>query len=350
MTVVTSYPGVYLEEDASPCLSVSMLPTAVPLICMDSYFSQEPVRFNNWLDVVSYYSGKINLNDRKIPGLRAYFEAGGGPCYAVAWNVLSEVAEQLRSSIALVVANNEKMSDIQKKISTLSESLFVILDGPTDPITDATAADSYESSPSRAVYYPFIKTSWSIANVAPSAVMAGLYCKNDRQRGVWKAPANLALPPGYTPIHHVSNEIQGMYTSGRAINMIRSFGDSAPLVWGARTLEDSDNWRHISVRRLFLSVERDLEDVMRGLVFEPNAPLTWEKVRSAITSYLHQLWKQGALAGQSEDEAYFVQIGEDSTMSADDIAQGKMIAKIGLAATRPAEFIVLDFTQTVGTA
>lgn len=350
MTVVTSYPGVYVQENASFAATVNTLSTAVPLICMDAYFSSAPIRFNNWLDVVLYKSDNVDLNDAKFAGLRAYFESGGGPCYAVNYYQLDDAAKALESVVTLVVANNEKMEDMQTYLNDLPDSLFAILDGPKDEITGANATDGYPSNSRGAVYYPFLKTSWSTADIAPSAVMAGLYCRNDRQRGVWKAPANMPLPAGYTPLHTVTDELQGQYTSGRAINMIRSFNDSNPVVWGARTLEDSDNWRYIPVRRLFNSVERDVDNAMKDMVFEPNTPLTWEKVRSAINSYLHGLWKQGALAGASEDEAYFVQIGKDVTMSADDIAQGKMIVKIGLAATRPAEFIVLQFTQTVETA
>ncbi|MDR5837466.1 phage tail sheath C-terminal domain-containing protein [Caballeronia sp. LZ034LL] len=349
MTIETTYPGIYVQEDASPVISIGGLPTAVPLICMSDQFSTEPVKFNNWLDVVNYYSGKIDLNDRKVPGLRAYFEAGGGPCYAVAFKAACSCASMLSSIVSLLVSNNETIHDMQKMVKGLPETIFVILDGPYE-ITGPGAADGWESTSQAAVYYPTLKSSWSKRDVPPSVVVAGLYCRNDRERGVWKAPANMPLPRGYTTVQHVTDDLQAQYTSGRAINMIRSFNDDNPVVWGARTLEDSDNWRYISVRRLFNSVERDVDNAMKDMVFEPNTPLTWEKVRSAITSYLHQLWKQGALAGASDDEAYFVQIGKDITMSADDIAQGKMIVKIGLAATRPAEFIVLQFTQTVETA
>ncbi|MDR5817135.1 MULTISPECIES: phage tail sheath C-terminal domain-containing protein [unclassified Caballeronia] len=350
MTVVTSYPGVYVQENASFAATVNTLSTAVPLICMSAYFSKAPIRFNNWLDVTLYQSDNVDLNNAKFAGLRAYFESGGGPCYAVNYYDLVTAAKALESVVTLVVANGEKMEDMRFHLDHLPVSLFKILDGPKDEITGANATDGYPSNPCGAVYYPFLKTNWSTADIPPSAVMAGLYCRNDRQRGVWKAPANMPLPAGYTPLYTVTDDLQAQYTSGRAINMIRSFNDNAPVVWGARTLEDSDNWRYIPVRRLFNSVERDVDNAMKEMVFEPNTPLTWEKVRSAINSYLHQLWKQGALAGQSDDEAYFVQIGKDITMSADDIAQGKMIVKIGLAATRPAEFIVLQFTQTVEAA
>jgi phage tail sheath protein FI len=123
-------------------------------------------------------------------------------------------------------------------------------------------------------------------------------------------------------------------------DMIRTFDNLATVIWGARTLDDSDDWRYVSVRRHFNSVERDIGTAMQPMVFEPNNRPTWEKVRSAITNYLYSLWKSGALVGGTEKEAY--------TMTSDDIAQGKMIVKVGMSAVRPAEFIVLQFTQDVG--
>jgi phage tail sheath protein FI len=177
--------------------------------------------------------------------------------------------------------------------------------------------------------------------------MAALYCVSDRNRGVWKAPANIALPAGYQPSQPVTDDLQAQYNSGKAINMIRKLDNRGILVWGARTLEDSDNWRYISVRRLFNSAERDIRKAMASMIFEPNNALTWEKVRTAIANYLHSLWRQGALAGTTEQQACFVKIGKDITMTDDDIAQGKMIVEVGMAAVRPAEFIILQFTQDV---
>ena len=177
--------------------------------------------------------------------------------------------------------------------------------------------------------------------------MAGIYCTNDRSRGVWKAPANVPISADLTPQYKISDAIQGQFNTGCPINTIRTFEGQDAVVWGSRTLEDSDNWRYIPVRRLFDSVERDLKKAMNNMVFEPNTPPSWEKVRTAITNYMHSLWRQGALQGATEKQAYFVQIGKGTTMTDDDINQGKMIAQVGMAAVRPAEFIVLQITQDI---
>lgn len=134
----------------------------------------------------------------------------------------------------------------------------------------------------------------------------------------------------------------------RNLNFIRAFSGRGTLIWGARTLSDTDRWRYIPVRRLFSTVERDIQDALRIAVFDPNTQSTWQMVRSAVDHYLYNLWKHGGLQGQKPDEAYSVQVGEGVTMTADDVAAGRLILKVGLAAVRPAEFSILQFTVQVG--
>ncbi|MCF7696881.1 phage tail sheath subtilisin-like domain-containing protein [Mycetohabitans sp. B2] len=194
-----------------------------------------------------------------------------------------------------------------------------------------------------------------------SSAIAGVYCKTDRNRGVWKAPANVALTnvaglvqvatagnkPIFTPVT-VTEADQGKLNE-KGINAIRAFSDQGFVVWGARTLAAQDpEWRYVPVRRLFNSVERDIQQAMRTVMFEPNSPPTWEKVRAAIDNYLYSLWRLGALVGAKPDEAYFVQIGQNITMTKSDIDAGTLIVKVGMAAARPAEFIILQFSQILG--
>ncbi|MDR5816412.1 MULTISPECIES: phage tail sheath C-terminal domain-containing protein [unclassified Caballeronia] len=349
MAVTTSFPGVYVTEDQSPALSVGTASTTVPLFSMHYQFSGTAVRFEYWLDVVNYLGTGMDLEDAATAGLRAYFDAGGGPCYAVSHDYLEREAGKLSSTVNLIVENS---FDIPPEFQDLKpdDGIFLILDGPKDELTTADRPTRYGKNALAAVYYPWIRAKWTKADIAPSAVMAALYCKNDKNRGVWKAPANMPLPAGFTPKYKVSDDLQGQYMSAPAINMIRTFHDQNPVVWGARTLDETDEWRYVPVRRLFISAERDIRAAMNALMFEPNMPNTWEKVRSAVTSYLRSLWQQGGLTGVSEEEAFFVQIGKNVTMSQDEIEQGKMIVRVGMAATRPAEFIILEVTQNVQSA
>jgi hypothetical protein len=349
MPTTTTYPGVYIDEDASPSISVSTCATAVPLIaCYGA--PTTAIKFNSFLEYINYIGGwQQSTSDANAIPIRAYFENGGGPCYIVDYgHMVAEV--QKHPDITLIVAAGHNDQDYVNNICTPGSGLFGLLDGPQAEITNGDAGGSYPVNSSLAVYYPWLSVDWTTEKIPPSAVAAGLYCKSDRTRGVWETPANIAISSDYQPLFKISDDLQGQYNQGKAINMIRSLDKRGPVVWGARTLDDSDDWRYISVRRLFNSVEKDIKNTMETMLFEPNNSPTWEKIRSAVTNYLYSLWRQGALLGATEKDAYYVMIGEGVTMTADDIAQGKMIIKVGMAAVRPAEFIILQVTQNMASA
>lgn len=184
----------------------------------------------------------------------------------------------------------------------------------------------------------------------PSAAMAGIYTNIDNTRGVWKAPANVAVNMVTAPSVVISSDQQQNLNvdviGGKSINVIRSFTGVGVLVWGARTLDgNSNDWRYISIRRTTIMIEQSLKLATMAYVFEPNDANTWVSVRSMIQNFLMNLWKQGALMGAKPEQAFNVQIGLGQTMTADDILNGLMIVMVELALVRPAEFIVLTFRQ-----
>jgi phage tail sheath protein FI len=123
------------------------------------------------------------------------------------------------------------------------------------------------------------------------------------------------------------------------------------LVWGARTLAGNDNeWRYVSVRRFFNTVEESVKKSTYWAVFEPNDANTWVKVRGMIEAYLNQKWREGALVGAKPEDAFFVRCALGVTMSAQDILEGRMNVEIGMAIVRPAEFIVLKFSHKLQTS
>lgn len=189
----------------------------------------------------------------------------------------------------------------------------------------------------------------------PSAAIAGLYARVDRNRGVWKAPANEPLKNVVAPSEIITDAQQAGFnvdpTGGRSINVIRQFTGRGNLVWGARTLDgNSGEWRYISVRRLFLMVEESISNAMQSVVFEPNDQGTWVRVKAMIENFLTSIWRDGGLAGATPKEAFYVKVGLNETMNAQDILDGRLIVQIGMAATRPAEFIVLRFSHLLQTS
>ncbi len=184
----------------------------------------------------------------------------------------------------------------------------------------------------------------------PSAAMAGIYARVDRDRGVWKAPANVSVNAVSSPAVMVTSEEQGSLNvdsvAGKSINVIRNFTGKGTLVWGARTLAGNDNeWRYVPVRRLFIFIEESIQKATEPTVFEPNDANTWTKLRTLIENFLTSLWREGALAGAAPSDAFFVKVGLGETMTALDILEGRLNVEIGIAAVRPAEFIILKFSH-----
>jgi phage tail sheath protein FI len=150
------------------------------------------------------------------------------------------------------------------------------------------------------------------------------------------------------PVYKIPDEVQGKLNidpvSGKSINCIRTFTGRGTLVWGARTLAGNDNeWRYVNVRRFFIMVEESCKRATEPFVFEPNDAGTWVKVQAMIENFLTTLWRQGALQGAKPEHAFYVSVGLGKTMSALDILEGRLIVEIGMAAVRPAEFIILRF-------
>jgi phage tail sheath protein FI len=189
----------------------------------------------------------------------------------------------------------------------------------------------------------------------PGGAAAGVYAFVDNTRGVWKAPANVSLNAVIEPTVRFdlddTDALNVDPVAGKSINALRAFAGKGTLVWGARTLAGNDNeWRYVPVRRFFNAVEESVKDSTSWAVFEPNDANTWVKVRGMIENYLTQKWREGALAGATTKEAFFVRCGLGVTMNAQDILEGRMNVEIGMAVVRPAEFIVLKFSHKLQTS
>jgi phage tail sheath protein FI len=184
----------------------------------------------------------------------------------------------------------------------------------------------------------------------PSSALAGIYAAVDNSRGVWKAPANVSVANVIEPTIKFTNVEQDQMnvdvTAGKSVNAIRPFIGLGTLVWGARTLAGNDNeWRYINVRRFFIFVEESVKKATNQFVFEANDANTWVKVQGMIENFLTTLWRQGALQGAKPEHAFYVAVGLGKTMTPLDILEGRMIVEIGMAAVRPAEFIILRFSH-----
>lgn len=183
-----------------------------------------------------------------------------------------------------------------------------------------------------------------------SGTMAGIYARVDNSRGVWQAPANVGVRNVIGPAALVTNREQGELNvdslSGKSINVTRNFTGRGTVVWGARTLDGNSNeWRYINVRRLFIYLEESIKRASAFVVFEPNDANTWVGVKGMIEAFLTGVWRDGGLTGATPQEAFFVSVGLGGTMTNTDVLEGRMIIEVGVAAVRPAEFIILRFVH-----
>ncbi len=181
----------------------------------------------------------------------------------------------------------------------------------------------------------------------PCGAIAGIYVRTDATQGVWKAPANVSVFAGIKPSLEIDDDLHANLnapSSGKAINVIRTYPGRGLLVYGGRTLAGNDlEWRYVNVRRTFCFIEDSVARAMQDFVFEPNTQQTWIKVRAMIRSFLNRLWKAGGLYGNTPEDAYEVIVSEPESMSVEDVLSGIMRIFIKVAVARPAEFIVLQY-------
>jgi phage tail sheath protein FI len=202
-----------------------------------------------------------------------------------------------------------------------------------------------------AVYFPGITTrdplGTELVDVAPSGHIAGIWARTDATRGVHKAPANEIIRGALNVTQRLTSEDQGVLNPV-GVNCIRYFPREGIRVWGARTLADaSSEWRYLNVRRLFNMIEESIAEATRWIVFEPNDRTLWKSIRRDIGAFLTRVWRDGALMGRVPEEAFFVKCDEE-TNPPDSIDAGFVIAFIGIAPVKPAEFVVFRISQHAG--
>ncbi|GAA4922183.1 hypothetical protein LX16_4826 [Stackebrandtia albiflava] len=201
-----------------------------------------------------------------------------------------------------------------------------------------------------ALYYPWVKVFDPAAGgnefVPPSGHMAGVWARNDAQRGVHKAPANEVVR-GAIALQSQLTRAEQELLNPLGVNCVRAFPGRGIRVWGARTLSSDPAWRYLNVRRLFNYLEESILSGTQWVVFEPNDDALWAKIRRTISAFLVMEWRKGSLFGLTPDEAYFVKCDRD-TNPAESIDAGQVICEIGVAPVKPAEFVIFRLSQMSG--
>jgi phage tail sheath protein FI len=232
---------------------------------------------------------------------------------------------------------------------------FAILDGPkfsnggpADPDRALELRQEIGSDTGHAAYYyPWLETrddvTGEIIKIPPSGHVAGIYARTDNERGVHKAPANEKIR-NIVGLAYKLSFAENERLNPEGVNCLRAFPGRGNLVWGARTISMNPSWKYINVRRLFIYLEDSIERGTHWVVFEPNNEKLWARVKQTITNFLIGVWRGNMLMGTTPEEAFFVRC-DRTTMTQDDIDNGRLVCIIGVAPVKPAEFVIFRIAQ-----
>ncbi|MEA3015683.1 MAG: uncharacterized protein QOI38_405 [Sphingomonadales bacterium] len=258
--------------------------------------------------------------------------------------------------VAIVAAPGADTNTLLKVIEHCERNRyrFAVIDAPPNTANPSNLdpRTSLKDSKYAAFYYPWIvisdPRSGNRVTIPPSGAVCGIYGLTDNTRGVWKAPANEAVS-GAIDLEYAVTQAAQEVLNPKGVNVIRRFPGRGVRVWGARTLSSDPLWKYVNVRRLFIFLEASIYNSTQWVVFEPNDPKLWARVKQTVTLFLRSQWREGALFGEKEEEAFTVAVGRE-TMTEDDILNGRLIVEIGIAPVRPAEFVIFRIYQKTSEA
>ncbi|WP_375767903.1 phage tail sheath subtilisin-like domain-containing protein [Archangium gephyra] len=394
--MATSYltPGIYVEEilggpkpleaaGTSTAAFVGRAPNGGARL-------HEPVAINNWSQFVKEFcQGKEVKSTPLSLAVYGFFENGGRRCFVVnigdspsllgsgpkreGLDVLREVDE-----VAIVAAPGYTDPGSYNALLTHAEQMMdrvAVLDAPEDATVERLCEVGTVSAPvagkegeggagprrSRgerardskygAYYFPWVSMydpfdRKRLVNAPPSGHIAGIYARVDGTRGVHKPPANEVVNAAEGLATPLTREELGVLNQC-GVNCIRFFPRDGIKVWGARTLSSDPEWRYLNVRRLFCMVEETIGQGTRWVVFEPNDLSLRRAVIRDVSAFLRRLWRDGALVGRTEQEAFFVKC-DDETNPPEVVDAGQLVCVIGIAPVKPAEFIIFRIGQHSG--
>jgi phage tail sheath protein FI len=364
-----TYPGVYIEEIERGPRPIEGVPTSTAAFIGETEKGPlTPQLVTSYGDYQRWFGGVFAAGKFLPHAVNGFFENGGkrayvcrvaGGGYAAPLAALENPApgpgaRSLRA-ISLVYAPNAS-AEVAKAVVAHCGKMryrFAVIDceagqsaaAPLHPFT-SIAGSSYA-----AFYYPWLITaepgSGTRTLTPPGGHVLGIYARTDSERGVFKAPSNEVVRGALDVEFSVTDAVQNVLNP-KGINVIRSFPGRGIRVWGARTMASDAEWKYVNVRRLFIFLERSIDQGLQWTVFEPNDERLWGRVADTIRQFLRAQWRDGALQGQTEQEAFFIKC-DRSTMTQDDILNGRLICEVGVATIRPAEFAIFRISQISNT-
>jgi phage tail sheath protein FI len=344
-------PGVYIEEVTFRALPIEGVSTST-------------AGFIGAADGRQLLSGITSFGDferQAVSGssdylssaVRGFFHNGGTRCFVALIAGTDRVETALEAlanePVSILCCPDEYVFPNAARVMTehceRRKDRFCILQSPEPAVPIATHEPPVNSSYA-AYYHPWLVVPApdrvTTLTVPPGGHVAGVYARTDLQRGVWKTSAGVRIE-GVTALSENVTPADADLLVDRGIDILRNEPGRGIVVSAGRTTTSDPEWKYINVRRFLIFVERSIDRGLQWVVFEPNGVAVWEIVRHAIDAFLLGLWRSGALMGQTAAEAYFVRC-DRTTMTLDDIANGRLVALVGIAPVRPAEFVILRIT------
>jgi hypothetical protein len=366
-------PGIHVEETGAGPKPIEGVPTGTAAFLGET--GQGPVTprlVTSFTEYTSVFGGDAGKGRYMPHAVAGFFENGGHRLYVCRIPGANETGNPTASDfqgngdtglsallgknfteVAIVYAPGmtpSRNAEVLKAIVDHCEQCrfrFAVIDSDRT-VAGVTLLDprgTFRASAYAAFYFPWIKAKSPFAKrqriVPPGGHVAGVYARTDAERGVFKAPANQVIR-GATGLKYSVGQAQQDVLNPRGVNVIREFPDRGIRVWGSRTLSNDPEWKYVNIRRLFIFLEHSIDTGMQWAAFEPNGDRLWARVVDTIRNFLRAQWRAGALQGQTENEAFFVKC-DRTTMTQDDIDDGRLICLVGAAPVSPAEFVILRF-------
>ena len=369
-----SAPGVYIEEvgfAAKPIEGVSTSTAGFVGLTRRGPFAAEkvPRELTSFARFEEIYGGTDDL--KCVPktnyvahAAKAFFDEGGqklfvarvrpgksGAASVKDWqNALDALLKVKGISIVAAPGSTEQgrqAGAIQSRLIAQVDSAgvyrFAVLDIPKNKTPAEAVAYCREfNSKNAAFYYPWVTVADN-ATVPPSGFICGIYARNDSERGVAKAPANELLR-GVIGLERLITHAEQELLNSAGVNCLRYFADKTYRVWGARTASSDPEWKYVNVRRLLNFLEESIDRGMQWVMFEPNDESLWARMVRVVSSFLYDVWRRGALMGTKPELGFFVRC-DRTTMTQNDIDNGRLICLVGVAPTRPAEFVIIRIAR-----
>ncbi len=381
-------PGVFIEETPTTAKAIEGVATAVTafvgITSRDSL--SKPKLVKSMTDYLDLFGLLFSSDDVMTLAVNAFFLNGGRRAYicpvvsdaqtassSSTLHAYTRFFDKVLASLAINIivlpgqcwaedgTGNAIISIAQAHCDKLENRMLIIDPPETLALRNENAVRrmALPISDYTVIYYPWVgmanpvfhrrsgSTSLTVSktvNVAPSAIAAGIWSKIDERRGVWKSPAGLQLTGASSLTFNVTG-FEQQQLNPLAVNCIRKFPRRGMMLWGARTLSSTSEWRYISVRRLAIYIKESINKSIDWAVFEPNDEPLWLSLRGVVEGFMLGLFREGALQGNKVDEAFFVRVGLGETMTQSDIVRGRLIIEIGFAPLKPAEFVIVGITK-----